>query len=185
MLDSPCAPVTWINLEIALNKPIRRGRLVRNAIVARINPHHLVDVVLGSQRGSVLSEDLCRPTRAELTGNSARVGADFHFNDGGRADEITHRHAFQCSFHHVVPNGTSAAYAAHALHRTVIRVAKPYSQHDVRRVANGPVVTENVGGPRLDRRRARQVKHTAWAKGRGARPVVGQDMGDKISVLRA
>jgi hypothetical protein len=91
VLHGPGPSVGRVHLEIALFNSIGGGVFLGDAVEASVDGHHLVNVVLGAERGLILGENLGGPARADLAGNGAGVGANLHFDDRRRPDEVAHR----------------------------------------------------------------------------------------------
>ena len=153
MLLSPLQSVSGVNPEVTLHHHVGRGVLVGNTVSPGVNGHHLVNVVIRAQRGLILGNDLCGALRADLAGNGARIGTDFHLDYRGGTNEIADRHAFQAAFHDVVPDRAGAVHPADTVHHPIVGVSYPHPHHTIRCVADSPAVAIAVGGARFHRSR--------------------------------
>ncbi len=125
-----------------------------------------------------------RLRRAKFTRLRARDAADRFLHDRLRAREGRGLAATERPFHEILPDGRGPAHAGRVHHRREVRVSHPHARHEVRGVADRPVVAEVVGRPGLDRRRERQQQWRIGAEGRRARGVVGEDVADEEGGLR-
>ena len=163
-----------------------RHDALHDLAVGGLQQQHAVALAIGSGRQLPRGEDFgaALVRRAGGIGHRPRELADLDDADAFRHGEVAHRRAGQRPFHDVVPDGRRTGDAGDVLHLRVVVVAHPDAHRQIRRVAHRPVVAEIVGGARLGRRRTRQAQRAVGSEGRGARPVVGQDGGDEVGLLR-
>ena len=119
------------------------------------------------------------PMRAERRGEKTRVGAYLLTHESVGTREGARRQRLGCYFHEIMPDWARTVNPADAHHRFVVCIPNPYPGHQVRRVADSPVVPPVGGGAGLGCRRPTQVQRTEPAESRRSGQIVAQDVGDQ------
>ena len=169
-----------IDEELPFLHQVVRAPLGRPLAADGVDSHPPVKVEFGAEGLLGRHEDILHPFGARFRGAGARVPAYFVEGHARGDGEILGRDVPQDVLHHVVPDGAGPAHAGHVLHGSVVRVAHPHADDHIRGVADGPVVHEIVGRPRLHRRGAVQLQGVMGAERGEPRPIVAEDAGDLV-----
>ena len=135
----------------------RRGQQTRPGV----NGGFLPQVVTFGKRQLVGSENFVGLVGAPLRGFRTRNRANDAVHNACRTHKRRGMPAGQLlnsSLHHRSPNGRRACQAAGMLHRGIVGVAYPSANHNIRSVANRPVIAKIIGCPCFGGSREGQVE---------------------------